>query len=86
VQCEVGYGFEGALSDSEAGRVLDFHVVPLLQRGAVAEALYHGVHLLAALIETSGDAPREELDLASEPPRRVRPEEATAPQEGDPPE
>ena len=53
VQCEVGYGFEHRLSDGEAGKVLDFHVVPLLKRGHLGEALVHGVSLLAELIETA---------------------------------
>ncbi len=53
VQCEVGYGLEAALSDSEAARVLDYQVVPLLQRGLTADALFQGVELLAELIETS---------------------------------
>lgn len=54
VQCEVGYGFESRLSDAEAGRILDFHVVPLLGRGAIDEALVLGVRLIAELIETAG--------------------------------
>lgn len=53
VQCEVGYGFERRLSDGEAGKVLDYHVVPLLKRGHLGEALVHGVALLAELIETA---------------------------------
>jgi uncharacterized protein len=53
VQCEVGYGFEHRLSDGEAGKVLDFHVVPLLKRGHLGEALVHGVNLIAELIETA---------------------------------
>jgi uncharacterized membrane protein YgcG len=53
VHCEVGYGFEPCLADSEVAKVLDFHVVPLLRKGATDEALFQGVHLLSELIETS---------------------------------
>lgn len=53
VQCEVGYGFEDCIRDEEIGRVLDYHVVPLLKKGVFEEALFQAVHLLAELIEAS---------------------------------
>jgi uncharacterized membrane protein YgcG len=58
IQCEVGYGFEHALSGGEVGKILDFHAVPLLRKGAADDALFHTVDLLAQLIEAAPDAPR----------------------------
>lgn len=55
IQCEVGYGLEGYLTDDEAGNVLDRHVVPLLRRGHVAEAMFQAVALVAELIELACD-------------------------------
>ncbi len=53
VQFEVGYTLEPFVTDDESWRVLDRHVVPLLRRAAVDEALYHGIDLVAELIETA---------------------------------
>lgn len=53
VQVEVGYGLEPSLSDEEAARVLDFHVIPSLEKGSPDAAFEHGVDLLAELIETA---------------------------------
>lgn len=51
IQCEVGHPLEPFLTDDEVGRVLDFHMVPLLRADAVDDAVYHGVDLLARMVE-----------------------------------
>lgn len=48
VQCEVGYTWEGAISDDEAGDVLDEAVVPHLREGRFADGLLAGIEALAA--------------------------------------
>jgi uncharacterized protein len=53
IECEVGYSWEPVISDLESGQVLDECVVPLLQEGKVAEALWKGVAELAGILETA---------------------------------
>lgn len=64
VACEVGFGLEAHLSDDEAGRVLDFHVVPLLRQRALEEAVYHAVHLVATLVEAARRPPVDQEEAA----------------------
>lgn len=52
VECEVGYAWEGAISDDESGEVLDREVVPRLREGRFAEGLRAGVEALAAPLRT----------------------------------
>jgi uncharacterized protein len=59
IECEVGYSWEPVISDLESGQVLDEHVVPLLQEGKVAEALWKGVTELAGILETASASATE---------------------------
>lgn len=51
IECEVGYGWEPIVSETESGRVLDHHVLPLLETGKIYDALGEAVELLATIIE-----------------------------------
>lgn len=42
LRIEVGLGLEGVLPDTEAQRIIDTHIVPLLQRGDVGAAVVAG--------------------------------------------
>lgn len=50
VECEVGYAWEGAITDDESGDVLDREVVPRLREGRFAEGLKAGIDALAVVL------------------------------------
>jgi len=50
VRIEVGYGLEGAIPDSVAGRILDTDVIPAFQAGNFSRGLTQGANSIAAII------------------------------------
>jgi uncharacterized protein len=50
VRIEVGYGLEGAIPDSVAGRILDTAVLPAFQAGDFSRGLARGANSIAAII------------------------------------
>jgi uncharacterized protein len=71
VRIEVGYGLEGAITDSRAGRILDDYVVPYLRNNEWGAGLLNGVRAIAeriasehgvTLTGTAPEAPSSESD------------------------
>ena len=50
VRIEVGYGFEGAIPDSMAGRILDTTVIPSFREGDFSGGLLKGLEAIAAVV------------------------------------
>lgn len=64
IECEVGFAWEGAISDDESGDVLDRVVVPLLREDRFADGITAGVEALADVlrgIKSGADAVPEEV-------------------------
>ena len=59
VKIEVGYGLEGAIPDSVAGRILDTAVIPAFRAGDFSGGLEKGFETIAALV-----AKEKGVDLA----------------------
>jgi uncharacterized protein len=59
VRIEVGYGLEGAIPDSAAGRILDTAVIPAFQQNDFSGGLREGCRAIAAYV-----VKEKELDLA----------------------
>jgi uncharacterized protein len=60
VKLEVGYGLEGAIPDSVAGRILDTAVIPAFREGDFSRGLAQGARAIAAYIaKENGIYPRE---------------------------
>lgn len=51
IQCEVGHGLEGLVTDEAAGHILEAHAVPFLAKGEVDEGLLQAVDVLAQVVE-----------------------------------
>ncbi|HVE46490.1 MAG TPA: TPM domain-containing protein [Acidimicrobiales bacterium] len=61
LRIEVGVGLETVLPDAEAQRIIDIHVVPLLQQGDVGAALIAGTNAIRrALGDPEVGEPRQE--------------------------
>ena len=52
VRIEVGYGLEAILPDAKVGQLLDTHVLPLLKRGELSEAIFSGYRALLNVLST----------------------------------
>lgn len=64
IECEVGFAWEGAISDDESGDILDNVVVPLLREERFAEAITAGVEALAVplrAVKSGADAAPAEV-------------------------
>ena len=63
VRIEVGYGVEAVITDSRAGRILDFEVLPAFKRGDYEAGIIAGVNSIEGYIR-SGTPPSLEEDEA----------------------
>ena len=69
VRIEVGYGLEGAIPDSLAGRILDTEVLPAFQAGNLSGGLARGANSIAAAVAREKGIDPRNLTFA---PRRSR--------------
>ena len=51
IRIEVGYGLEGALTDLQAGRIIDYEIAPYFKAGQFGEGLVRGSEAIAAAVE-----------------------------------
>jgi len=63
VKIEVGYGLEGAIPDSVAGRILDTAVIPAFRQGDFSGGLREGSRAIAAYVAKEKGLDLAELDL-----------------------
>jgi len=63
VKIEVGYGLEGAIPDSVAGRILDTAVIPAFKQGDFSGGLRDGCRAIAAYVAKEKGLDLKELDL-----------------------
>lgn len=63
VRIEVGYGLEGAIPDSLAGRILDTAVIPSFRTDDFSEGLTEGSRAIAAVVAKEYGISLAELDL-----------------------
>lgn len=66
VKIEVGYGLEGAIPDSAAGRILDAAVLPEFRNNNFSQGLVKGAQALAALIAKEKGLESGDLNLPAE--------------------
>jgi len=64
VKIEVGYGLEGAIPDSVAGRILDTVVIPAFRQGDFSGGLREGCNAIAAYVAKEKGLDLAELDLS----------------------
>ena len=64
VRIEVGYGLEGAIPDSVAGRIRDTAVLPAFRDGDFSGGLMKGLQSIAALVAREKGLNLEELNLS----------------------
>lgn len=64
VEIETGYGLEGLLPDSKAGRILDEYAIPFLKENKYGEGLFNLVQQLSKVIKTGGEYSPEPVDRA----------------------
>jgi uncharacterized protein len=50
IRIEVGYGLEGALTDLQAGRIIDNEIAPYFKAGQFGEGLVRGTEAIAATV------------------------------------
>jgi uncharacterized protein len=62
VKIEVGYGLEGAIPDSMAGRILDRAMVPLFRDDRFSEGLLQGAQAIAAAVAKDKGISPEEIE------------------------
>jgi len=63
VKIEAGYGLEGAIPDSVAGRILDTAVIPAFRQGDFSGGLREGCRAIAAYVAKEKGLDLKELDL-----------------------
>ncbi|MFP4618160.1 MAG: TPM domain-containing protein [Spirochaetaceae bacterium] len=63
VRLEVGYGLEGAIPDSLAGRILENSIIPSLSSGNYGEGFLRGSEAVAGLIAEEYDFDMGDLEL-----------------------
>jgi uncharacterized protein len=76
VKIEVGYGLEGAIPDSVAGRILDTAVIPAFRQGNFSGGLREGCRAIAAYVAKEKGLDLAELDL---PDTLIRSSESDSP-------
>ena len=52
IEVEVGVDLERFVSDEAASNILQFHSVPFFKKGKFEDGLYHGIDILARVVET----------------------------------
>jgi uncharacterized protein len=57
LRIEVGYGFEGVLTDAATGRIMDEHILPRFKEGNYAQGLSDGADVLLKVM--GGEACRK---------------------------
>ena len=67
VRIEVGYGLEGAIPDSVAGRILDTTILPAFQAGDFSGGLARGANSIAAIIAREKGIDPAEFNLRAAP-------------------
>jgi uncharacterized protein len=68
VQVSVGYGLEGVLPDSRAGRVRDQTIFPAFKRGDFDAGMLAGVEAIATIVREEKDARGSTMSTTSPPP------------------
>ena len=63
VRIEVGYGLEGAIPDSVAGRIIDTAVIPAFRRNDFSGGLAEGCRVIAAYVAKEKGVSLEGFDL-----------------------
>lgn len=56
VRIEVGYGLEGVFTDLQAGRIIDYDIVPYFKAGQFDEGLVRGVEAIASTVRGEYEA------------------------------
>ena len=56
IRIEVGYGLEGALTDLQAGRIIDYEIAPYFKAGQFGEGLVRGSEAIAAAVRGEYEA------------------------------
>ena len=69
IRIEVGYGLEGALTDLQAGRIIDYEITPYFKKGQFGEGLVRGSEAIAATVRGEYEAPQQAV---SKPRARSR--------------
>jgi uncharacterized protein len=69
IRIEVGYGLEGALTDLQAGRIIDYEITPYFKAGQFGEGLVRGTEAIAATVRGEYQAGEQ---TASKPRARSR--------------
>ena len=64
VKIEVGYGLEGVIPDSAAGRILDASVIPAFRNGDFSGGLLKGLEAIAALVVKDKGIELDGFDLS----------------------
>ena len=67
VKIEVGYGLEGVIPDSAAGRILDNEVIPAFRQGDFSGGLLKGLQAIAARVANEHGLDLAELNLSTAP-------------------
>jgi len=67
VRIEVGYGLEGAIPDSVAGRIIDTAVLPAFQAGDFSRGLARGVSSIASVIAREHGIDPAEFNVRAAP-------------------
>ena len=65
VKIEVGYGLEGVIPDSAAGRILDTVIIPAFRQDDFSGGLLRGLQAIAALVAREYGLDLDELDLSA---------------------
>jgi uncharacterized protein len=71
VKIETGYGLEGAIPDSMAGRILDNAVLPLLKKDNFSGGLLQGAQAIAAVVAKDKGLSAEEIEQIGVPSSAV---------------
>ena len=72
VKIEVGYGLEGVIPDSAAGRILDNEIIPAFQQGDFSTGLLRGLQAIAARVANEHGLDLAELNLSAAPSAPVQ--------------
>jgi uncharacterized protein len=76
IKIEVGYGLEGAIPDSAAGRILDTAVIPAFRQGDFSGGLAAGARVIAAAIAKENGLDPADFNLT----RTESPEDSGSPE------